>query len=239
MSLTVSEADAINQYTAAPAQTLFSYTFEIFEDADVNVYVDLALQTLTTNYTVQSAGVTGGGTITFAVGRTSGEVITIERALDYKRVTSFQQAQAFDAEDLNTELDRVFMMLQQIESAFRLRGFQVPVTTLLSGIVTNLPAPEAGRFLRWNGAGTTLVNSDGTSGGTEPNTAFIDSFHAATDAASARTILGLGTAAILDTGTGAGQVPTNADLGTAAYVDVGPEDDEVSLNADLNPNCLI
>lgn len=239
MSFTVSDTDALNQYTAAAGQTVFSYTFEIFADADLQVYVGTSLQTLDSNYTVQDAGKTGGGTITFLVGRSDGEIITIERKLAVERTTSFNQAQGFDADDLNVELRRIFMLLQQIETSFRLRGFQVPVTTLLSGIVTSLPAPEAGKFLRWDGDGDQLVNSDGTSGATEPNTPFIDSFHAATDAATARALLGLGSAAVLNTGTGQSEVPTNSQLGTAAFRDVGLDDDELPQVGDLNPNCIV
>jgi microcystin-dependent protein len=42
-----------------------------------------------------------------------------------------------------------------------------------------------------------------------------------TTAAAAHTTLGLGTAALKNTGTDAAQVPLNSDLGTAAYVDTG------------------
>jgi len=44
---------------------------------------------------------------------------------------------------------------------------------------------------------------------------------------------GVGTAAYLDTGTAAGEVPTNADLGTAAYLDTGTGADQVPTNGDL------
>lgn len=43
----------------------------------------------------------------------------------------------------------------------------------------------------------------------------------------------LGTAAQVDTGTAAGQVPTNADLGTAAQVDTGTGASEIPRNSDL------
>ena len=42
----------------------------------------------------------------------------------------------------------------------------------------------------------------------------------------------LGTAAELDTGTGAGQLPTNGDLGSASLVDVGASGTEIQLNSD-------
>lgn len=239
MSFTVTAGNSINQYTASEGQTVFSYVFEIFADVDLDVYVDDALQTLGTNYTVQGAGATGGGTITFTVGRTAGEVITIDRQIPIERIGQFQAAQGFRAPALNSELDRLFMIAQQIDTAFRLRGFAVPVTTLLSGVVTELPAPSAGKFLRWNGAGTQLVNSDGTVEDSGATTSFIDSFNASEDAAEARAVLGLGTASQLNQGTGASQVPLNSALGTAAFKDVGLSDDDIPVIADINPNCIV
>ena len=43
----------------------------------------------------------------------------------------------------------------------------------------------------------------------------------------------LGTASLVDTGTGAGEVPLNSDLGTASLVDTGTGAGEVPLNSDL------
>ena len=44
--------------------------------------------------------------------------------------------------------------------------------------------------------------------------------------------LGLGTSALLDTGTAAGELPTNADLGTASLIDTGAASGEIGLNAE-------
>ena len=44
-----------------------------------------------------------------------------------------------------------------------------------------------------------------------------------------------GTAALLDTGTAAGELPTNADLGSASLVDTGTAAGEVPLNSSLVP----
>jgi hypothetical protein len=44
---------------------------------------------------------------------------------------------------------------------------------------------------------------------------------------------GFGTVALLDTGTAAGEVPTNGDLGTASVVDTGTDPTDVPTNAAL------
>jgi hypothetical protein len=70
--------------------------------------------------------------------------------------------------------------------------------------------------------------------GTTNNTLVSDSEEwVPTAPAATRTALGLGTAALVDTGTATDQVPLNttaAALGTAAYVDTGTATDEVPLN---------
>ena len=48
-----------------------------------------------------------------------------------------------------------------------------------------------------------------------------------------------GTAALLDTGTAAGELPTNADLGSASLVDTGTAAGDVPLNSDLGSASLV
>jgi len=49
---------------------------------------------------------------------------------------------------------------------------------------------------------------------------------------------GVGTAAYLNTGTAAGEVPTNADLGTVAYLDIGTGPGQVPRNDDLSTSIV-
>lgn len=58
------------QYASAASQTVFDYPFEITADADLHVYVDGALKTLSTHYTVAGEGDDTGGTVTFLTGQT-------------------------------------------------------------------------------------------------------------------------------------------------------------------------
>lgn len=46
-------------------------------------------------------------------------------------------------------------------------------------------------------------------------------------------ISGLGSAAVLDAGSGGGEVPTNDDLGSAAYLDAGAGALDIPVNGDL------
>ena len=84
-----------NQYTATAAQTVFPYTFPIF-DQDVLVVqhtVDATgittTLTLTTDYTVTGVDAAGGGDVELVSGAASNDIITIERDVPVARETDF------------------------------------------------------------------------------------------------------------------------------------------------------
>jgi len=54
--MTVSSTTTKVSYTGNGSTSVFAYTFKIFADAEVNVWVDSVLKTLTTHYTVSGAG---------------------------------------------------------------------------------------------------------------------------------------------------------------------------------------
>ena len=65
MTLDISAVTPRVQYTVGSTpDSTFDYSFAIFEDADISVYVGSTLKTLTTHYTVSGAGTTSGGTVT-------------------------------------------------------------------------------------------------------------------------------------------------------------------------------
>ena len=54
------------RYTATAGQTIFNYNFATFSEGDLDVFVNGALQTIVTNYTVTGAGTTAGGTVSYS-----------------------------------------------------------------------------------------------------------------------------------------------------------------------------
>ena len=74
MAILVNDTTPRNQYTATSGQTVFAYSFEIFDVTDVKVYNGSTLLTYAsspsggTQYSVSNAGVTGGGNITLGSG---------------------------------------------------------------------------------------------------------------------------------------------------------------------------
>ena len=113
--LTVGDLTPRAQYTATSGQTVFSYNFPIFEDSDILVYIGSTLQTITTDYTVSGAGTSAGGNVTLTSGASAGDVVTIYRDIPVARTTDYATGGALLAENLNDDLDRLVMMIQQVE----------------------------------------------------------------------------------------------------------------------------
>jgi len=122
MSITISDVEPRVQYTATAGQTSFTVGFEFFDNADLKVFNGTTLLTFSaspsdaTEYSVSGAGQTGGGSITLgSPGATVNDVITISRDLAIARSTDFPTSGAFQIGSLNTELDKIIAMCQQLE----------------------------------------------------------------------------------------------------------------------------
>ena len=160
MAILINDNSARVQYTATSGQTVFTVPFEFFANADLKVYQNATLKTITTHYTVTGAGVTGGGTVTFVTGATLNDVITIVRDVAVARVTDFPTSGPFVIEDLNTDLDRLTAMIQQQETklarSVRLDDFDTPNTFN----VLPVKASRAGKIMAFDTDGNVTVGED-------------------------------------------------------------------------------
>ena len=62
--MTLTSTTNRSSHTGDNSTTVFSYSFKIFANTEVDVYLDGVLQTLTTHYTVSGVGADAGGNIT-------------------------------------------------------------------------------------------------------------------------------------------------------------------------------
>ena len=168
MAILINDTTPRAQYTATAGQTAFSVPFEFFSNADLKVYKNSTLQTLTTHYMVSGAGVTGGGSITLTSGAAVGDIITVIRDIPVARTSDFPTSGPFNIDALNSDLDRLTAMVQERENAIE-RSLRMPDTD--GTIATTLPAKAArqGRVLAFNAttgvpeAGPTITAIDNIS----------------------------------------------------------------------------
>ena len=114
------------QYTGNGVTTVFPYSFAIFDETDMVVYVDDDI--ITTGYTVSGAGQTDGGEVTFDSAPASGKKITLLRDVPIERLTDFQEGGAFRPKNLNDEFDRQTAFVQQVQEKVD-RTLILPPTT--------------------------------------------------------------------------------------------------------------
>lgn len=121
------------RYAANGTQTVFAYPFPIFASEDIAVYLNGALQVA--GYTVEGAGQTLGGTVTFAVAPTAGVAVAIERRVPLERMTDFLEGGALSAVSLNNELDYLTASVQQLardqNDMLRFDGLETPSPVVL------------------------------------------------------------------------------------------------------------
>ena len=160
MAITISDTEPRVQYTATSGQTSFSVPFEFFTVNDIKVYNGTTLLSYNASpssasqYSVTGAGVSGGGSITLGGGATLNDVITIYRDLAIARSTDFPTSGAFQISSLNTELDKIIAMCQQLERDLKFS----PRAAATTANTYNLTFPElvANKFLTVNTAGDAL-----------------------------------------------------------------------------------
>ena len=160
--MTITTNPARNEYTATAGQTVFSYTFKIYEDTDLNVYKTSAgaiaddITDLITAYTVTGTGSSTGGTITLSTPASAGDLITIVSDIPESRTTDYQNNGDFRPDVVNDDFDRIVSLVKQsVERSNRGLAF-AEAQQGAQGF--SLPTPEAGYFLRWNGALDGLEN---------------------------------------------------------------------------------
>ncbi len=100
------------RYVADGVRTAFAYSFPIFASEDLSVYIDGARQI--SSFTIDGAGETAGGYVTFDTPPAEGAVVTLERFLSIERISDFIQGGDFSAQSINNELDYLVAALQQV-----------------------------------------------------------------------------------------------------------------------------
>lgn len=155
----------VSRHNGNNSTTEFDYSFKIFDEADLQVYVDEVLQT--TGYTVDGVGDEGGGTVTFTTAPNSGTSnVVLVRELDLTQTTSYPEGTKFPSATVEEDLDRGCMIDQQLErnSKFAIR---VPILDDLDTDDLILPNADgrANMYLAFDNQGLPTVLNAATASG--------------------------------------------------------------------------
>lgn len=105
-------------YTATAGQTVFFFSFPVLAAADLDVWRERAgmaiLLTLGGDYTVTGAGDPAGGQITLTSGALLDDIIAIDGDLLKERATSFVGGTPFQAATIDSDLNRLAIMVQEL-----------------------------------------------------------------------------------------------------------------------------
>lgn len=124
-NITINDIPTRAQYTASGGQTVFSYTFPIKENTDLQVYArdpdaqpdDAAqLLTITVDYSVTGANSASGGTVVLVVPAAAGDIITIVGAKPIDRLAIYDQSVTLSKADLNNDFNDNVMYEKQTET---------------------------------------------------------------------------------------------------------------------------
>ena len=149
-----------NQYTSSGSLGPYNFTFVIYADAEIAVYVNDTLKTLTTHYTV-TTNANGTGSITFTAGNApaSGALVTLIGKKDISRTTRFTSGGPLTADALETEFNAQTALLQQLDEKLS-RSITLPIETdatrPLEFPYDNTEANNANRIIKYNSGGTAL-----------------------------------------------------------------------------------
>ena len=190
--MTVSSALNRISFAGNGSTTAFATSPVVFFDAaDLDVYVVVdstgvaTLKTITTHYTV-TGGDGSTGTVTMLTAPVSGETLLIVRTMDATQVADFVQNDPSDAEVAEDALDKLTMLVQQLDERLD-RVVTIPISETGTDANSILPFDRASKFLSFDGSKNILA-SVGTDGGT-PTSAFMATVLDDTTAAAARTTL--------------------------------------------------
>jgi len=151
MTISVSNNTPRVSYTVAEGQTQTSFTvnFEFFAEADLNVYVDGTLKTLTTHYSVSGGSGSTGAVAISVTGATGGSTVVITRDIALERTTDFPTQGAFNITSLNTELDKLVAIDADVDDTIS-RSIRLQDQDATASMELPLKASRVGTVLGFN-----------------------------------------------------------------------------------------
>lgn len=155
--MAVTAQQTIFNYVGNGAAVEYTFGCRILDEEDLVVVVDDAVLTLYIDYTVSGVGNPVGGAVTFFVAPAALAEVRLFRQTLLIRQTDYQYGGNFEAAVVNTDLDRLYMAVQDQQSgaAELLNTLRVPAGEVIPRIPA--AADRANRVQAYDGAGNPMV----------------------------------------------------------------------------------
>lgn len=144
------------EYTGNGSTTAFPVTYVFLSSADLKVYLDGTLKTLTTHYTV-SGGSGSTGTVTFLTAPTTGADVVILRDPAQTQTTDLRNQGAFFAEVHEQAFDKLTMLAQRLEDKLG-QTLTIPDYEQFDTSIPNA-ATRAGKYMAFDNDGNPSVSA--------------------------------------------------------------------------------
>lgn len=156
--MTLAAATTRDDYVATSGQTVFPYTFTALVDSDVEVLKNGIALTLGAgnDYTISGIG-TGSGNVTLNVGAASGDKIAIYLDMPIARTTNYQNSGAFLALDVNGDMNKAYLAMQQITTDMQAAIRRPEADPATIGMELPVAATRAQKLLAFDSNGAVTV----------------------------------------------------------------------------------
>lgn len=158
--MTISSTTNRVEATGNGTTTSFSFPYSVLAAADLKVYQNGTLKTITTHYTLSgSAPYTSGTNVQFVTAPAANDDIVILRDPAITQLTELVENDPLPVKaGVERPLDKLTMIAQRLDD--RLDRSFILADTDVSGASTVIPTPAANKVLSWNSAGDALINVD-------------------------------------------------------------------------------
>jgi len=158
--MTLAAATTRDDYVATSGQTVFPYTFTALVDSDVEVLKNGIALTLGAgnDYTISGIGA-GSGNVTLNVGAATGDKIAIYLDMPIARTTNYQNSGAFLALDVNGDMNKAYLAMQQITTDMQAAIRRPEADPATIGMELPVAADRSQKLLAFDSSGAVTVKS--------------------------------------------------------------------------------
>ena len=163
--MTVSSAVNKVSFNGDGSQTVFAYSFKIFDEDDLTVILRNAsggetTQTISTQYSVSGVGNASGGNVTMVTAPASGESLTIIREQPLTQGLDLVANDPFPAASFEDQLDKITFMVQQHQEELDRSVKGSKTTTITNPTFTEDATARANKVFAFDASGNIDITQE-------------------------------------------------------------------------------